>query len=42
MTQVNLILAVAVTDYRQGQLEAKVSHAKPAEFSNSYKIEQLA
>ncbi|WP_454920698.1 Spy0128 family protein [Abiotrophia defectiva] len=30
-------LAVAVTDNGQGQLEAKASYAKPAEFSNSYK-----
>ena len=29
--------AVAVTDNGQGQLEAKASYAKPAEFSNSYK-----
>ena len=30
-------VAVAVTDNGQGQLEAKASYAKPAEFSNSYK-----
>ena len=30
-------LAVAVTDNGQGQLEAKASYAKPADFSNSYK-----
>lgn len=30
-------LTVAVTDNGQGQLEAKASYAKPAEFSNSYK-----
>lgn len=30
-------LAVTVTDNGQGQLEAKASNAKPAEFSNSYK-----
>ena len=30
-------LVVAVTDNGQGQLEAKASYAKPAEFSNSYK-----
>ena len=30
-------LAVTVTDNGQGQLEAKASYAKPAEFSNSYK-----
>ena len=30
-------LAVAVTDNGQGQLEAKASYAKPAEFSNNYK-----
>ena len=30
-------LAVVVTDNGQGQLEAKASYAKPAEFSNSYK-----
>ncbi|ESK65114.1 pilin isopeptide linkage domain protein [Abiotrophia defectiva ATCC 49176] len=30
-------LTVAVTDNGQGQLEAKASNAKPAEFSNSYK-----
>ena len=30
-------LAVAVIDNGQGQLEAKASYAKPAEFSNSYK-----
>ena len=30
-------LAVDVTDNGQGQLEAKASYAKPAEFSNSYK-----
>lgn len=30
-------LTVAVTDNGQGQLEAKASYTKPAEFSNSYK-----